>query len=130
MLIPNLQEIKYTNNGVVASPHLGSMQLQAKKAKDKATRLQATLHTPSSHGWSENQRTRLKRSSERWENKRKGLGTTPQQNSERNFKVEDSQTHLTSELQSLGSGILPLPTSYKCFKLLAHISTCKTSTRT
>ena len=56
MLIPNLQEIKYTNNGVVASPHLGSTQLQAKKAKDKATRLQATLHTTSSHGGFENQR--------------------------------------------------------------------------
>ena len=61
MLIPNLQEIKYTNNGVVASPHLGSMQLQAKKAKDKAIRLQATLHTPSSHDWSEKQRDKAQK---------------------------------------------------------------------
>ena len=44
--------------------------------------------------------------------------------------MEDCRTHLTSELQGLGYGILPLPTSYKCSKLLAHISTCKTSTRT
>ena len=36
MLEPNLQKLKTTNNGVVASPHLGSTQLQAKKTKDKA----------------------------------------------------------------------------------------------
>ena len=61
MLIPNLQEIKCTNNGVVASPHLKSTQLQAKKAKDKARKLQATLHTPSSHGWSEKQRDKAQK---------------------------------------------------------------------
>ena len=36
MLIPNLQELKFTNNRVIASPHLKSTQLQAKKTKSKA----------------------------------------------------------------------------------------------
>ena len=44
--------------------------------------------------------------------------------------MEGSRTHLNSELQAPGSGNLPLPTSYKCSNHLAHISTCKTSTRT
>ena len=44
--------------------------------------------------------------------------------------MEGSQTHLNFELQALGSGNLPLPTSYKCLNHLAHISTYKTSTRT
>ena len=61
MLIPNLQELKFTNNRVIVSPHLGSTQLQAKKAKDKARRLQATLHTLSSHGWSEKKRDKAQK---------------------------------------------------------------------
>ena len=130
MLIPNLQEIKYTNNRVVASPHLGSTQLHARKTKDKATRLQATPHTPSSHGWSEKQRDKAQKEPSKMGKIRvKGSGITPQQNPGRNFKVEGSRSHLNSELQALGSENLPLPTSYKCSKHLAHISTCKTSTR-
>ena len=61
MLIPNLQEIKYTNNGVVASPHLKSTQLQAKKIKRRQDSSKHTLHTPSSYGWSEKQRDKAQK---------------------------------------------------------------------
>ena len=77
MLIPDLQEIDYTKDGIVASPHLKSKQLQARKTKEKARKLQASSHTPSSHGWSEKQGTRLKRSPARWGNKGKGFRNNP-----------------------------------------------------
>ena len=61
MLIPNLQKLKITNNGVVASPHLKSMQLQAKKTKRRQDGSKHTLHTLSSHGWSENRRDKAQK---------------------------------------------------------------------
>ena len=77
MLIPNLQEIKYTNNGVVASPHLKYTQLQAKKTKRRKegskqlSTLQALTVGLRIIG------TMLKRSPTRQKNKEKGLGVTP-----------------------------------------------------
>ena len=61
ILIPNLQELKFTNNGVIANPHLKSMQHQAKKTKSKARKAPSKLPTPSSHGWSENQRDKAQK---------------------------------------------------------------------
>ena len=78
MLIPNLQKIKYSNNGVVASPHLKSTQLQAKKTKSKARKAPSKFSTLQALTVGlRNKGTRLKRSPTRWENKEKGFRNNP-----------------------------------------------------
>ena len=77
MLIPNLQEIKYANNGVVAIPHLGSTQLQAKKAKRRQEGSKQLSTLQALTVGLRNKGTRLKRSPTRWGNKGKGFRNNP-----------------------------------------------------
>ena len=130
MLKSNLQETQRTNTGILASPHLKSTLLQARKttgrqeSSKKAPTLQALT------AGLRNKETRLKRSSARWENKGERFRTNPTTKPRKEFLSEGSRTHLKPELQALRSGNPLLPTSCNHANPLVHITTCKTSTRT
>ena len=102
MLILNLQEINYIKDGIVASPHLKSTQLQARKTKEKARELQASLCTPSSHGRPEKQRNKAQKEPSKMGNKGERFRkdpTTKSRKESQNGGLTDSPKLQTSSPQ-------------------------------
>ena len=86
ILEPNLQELEITIKGVVASPHLESKQLQAKRTKNKARKAQSKPPLQALTDGSENPRKKTQKGAQQdGKTRGKGLGPTLQQNSERDF---------------------------------------------
>ena len=77
MLILNLQEVNYIKDGIVASPHFKSTQLQARKTKEKARSPKQAPTLQALTVGLRNKGTRLKRSPARRGNKGKGFRKDP-----------------------------------------------------